>query len=1731
MSTTVDERVVKMEFENKNFEKSAKTSINTINKLKESLNFNNIVTVLTNSLNLLNKTDLSSISKEVESVKVSFSALQIVAATALSNIANSAVNVGKNLVSSLSIDQITAGWSKYDQKTSSVQTIMNATGKSLDEVNGYLNKLMWYSDETSYGFTDMTSALAQLTSSGGDIEKLIPMIMGVANATAYAGKGASEFSRAMYNLNQSYTAGKLQYMDWKSLEMAGVASKQLKQSLIDAAIELGKISEGEVNLDNFSSTLASGWADREVMEKAFGSFTDLTEAVNKAVENGYAIDSKGIRHEVNTATDAIEILSDQYSDLGSTAFKAAQSAKTFSEAIGATKDAVSSGWMKTFELIFGNYEEAKQLWSDLAGGLWDVFASGAEKRNEILEKTLSKSGWDDFLDKGIANEKEYTWYIEKYLQKQGDSLDSIIEKEGSLKKAFANGSISINVLSDALSDMANSYEEISDEELKNLGYTKEQIERLKELSKEVQNGSISIDSFFGKLSGRELLLEGFYNIGRSFIKIFNSIKESFSSIFGLNSEKLYNSLKSFSEFTKKLIITDDTAEKLKRTFTGIFSIFDIILSVIKILGKSIFRIFSQFSNLGKSILGVTASFGDFITKIRESVKSTGSFTLAIQSLTDNLINFIKEIKEKIGSFSNLFNWFFGIFNGLLNFIKNIFYEIKNAISSVIDSVGKGQTSIFEVFTALFTGAALYKILEILKKLSSFSTEFIKSVTKPIAESIYSLTDSLEYLCTGIKIKNLVNISLAIAMLSASILVLASIKSENLYSSISAIVISLTAVLGAMAVLNKINKSSLSNTLSNTLSLISISFAILVVASSLKILSTLSWDDIGRSLTAMVGALSILVSSLYVISLISKYNANKNSKTLKTISFVLLILAASLKILSTMSWDDIGRSLTAMAGALLILSGTLEIISLINNKSNASKNAKSLFVISLSLMLIASSLKILSTMSWDDIGRSLTAMGVSLGLLVSSLYLVSLISKKSILGRHIKEFVGLSILLFSLSLSLKLLGSMSWNEIGKGIFAMVGALGILVTSLIVMQKMAKGPQLILFATSLVILVSALALLVPVLGILGSMSWESLGKGLLSLSIAIGVFAASALLLKNATPIILSFSVSLIAFGIAITLIGTGIALISTGISSLIIGITSSMSLIISFVKGIISLIPFTIGQIGLGLLEFCKVIIQGAPIIGEAIASVILSSIKSLSDIIPDLTEGLLKILVGILDSFNNYIPQILNSLINFLINLIGSISKFLPKLVIEAVKILSEFFDSIINELKNVDPESLIKTILSVGALAALLIALSSINSLVPSAMLGVIGLGAFIAELALVLTAIGALTKIPGLKELIDNGGNLLQSIGNAIGKFIGGIAGGISEGFSSSLPNLANNLSRFMTNLKPFINGLSSIDSKLIQSSKHFVELMLMVTATKLINQLSEFLTGGNTFDHFSNQLKIFGIGLNNFASVTSGINSSKVSESIKLGTDLAKMAANMPVDGILKRWKKNKNFDDFSKNICSFGTSMVSFNDIVSKINCKQMSELVSIFNSLITGLDIAINNSGNLGIVSKGFISFGFSIKSLFNNINSLNNVDDVVQTLLKISNGINSFNPNSIFNISDAIKKIIDTISNGIDDSNLTIRPVLDLTNVKSGIDNMNAMLNSCPYIGTIGRAESINSIMNHNLDSSNADILSAIRDLSNKLDNMSSNTYNINGITYDDGSNIQEAVKQIVRAARIERRI
>lgn len=368
---SVDNRVVEMRFDNKDFESGVSESISSLDKLKRSLKMGDAAD------------GFDEIGRAAESVTSKFSALGTIGDQILRNIGNEVYQLKNQfvgLIKSMSVDQVTAGWTKYGEKTASVQTILNATGKSIGEVNEYLDRLMKYSDETSFGFTDMTAALQTMTASGGDLDKLIPMLMGVGNATAYAGKSASEFSRVMYNLNQAYSLGYLGTMDWKSVQMAGVGSKQLKQALLDSARKLGT---GDYDLNEFQTALTKKAFTTEVMEDAFGQFAKVTLEAERLWKEG----------QYETFTEAYRDLQDQflgtgdaYDELAFKAAKAAQEAKSFNEAIDATKDAVSTGWMTTFEQIFGNYEETKEIWTWLAEELWDVFASGAEQRNAMFKE-------------------------------------------------------------------------------------------------------------------------------------------------------------------------------------------------------------------------------------------------------------------------------------------------------------------------------------------------------------------------------------------------------------------------------------------------------------------------------------------------------------------------------------------------------------------------------------------------------------------------------------------------------------------------------------------------------------------------------------------------------------------------------------------------------------------------------------------------------------------------------------------------------------------------------------------------------------------------------------------------------------------------------------------------------------------------------------------------------------------------------------------------------------------------------------------------------------------------------------------------------------------------------------------------------------------------------------------------------------------------------------------------
>lgn len=640
MSKTIDERVVSMEFDNSKFESNVKTSMSTLDKLKKSLNFDGVGKGFANIDRAASKVNIGGLSSAAEKVSLKFNAMQIAGVTAMTRITNKAIDTGERLVKSLSVDQIFAGWDKYIQKTSSVQTIMNATGKSINEVNRYLAKLMWFSDETSYSFTDMTASLGQLTSSGADIDKVIPMIMGVANATAYAGKGASEFSRAIYNLNQSYGAGHLQLMDWKSLELAGVASKQLKQTLIDTAVSLDKIKEGDVTIATFAESLSEKWADTEVMEKAFGKFAALTEAAYKAIEEG----------KFDTAAEAIEALSSQYDDVAVKAFKSAQEAKSFTEAVDATKDAVSSSWLRIMETIFGNYEEAKVFWTDLCGILWEIFVPGLEKINDVLDGAMT-SKWAKIINKvGDAGASiiDFENLVKKNAKKYTKDIDTIIKKEGSLQKAFDKGLIKKDAVIDSLKEIAEATKDyikstevsadklkyfqkvvdevwygtwdnghdrvvklteagydynkvqslvnktvdghrltlsdLNDEQLKAIGYTEEEVKAITELAQAAQTAGTDLNGLINALekpTGRELFTDAILTFLQGAKNMIDQVATAWNSIFGeTTSDQIYSIAENLNNaahsFEEFTNITSDKGSKIQSVLRGVFAIFDII---------------------------------------------------------------------------------------------------------------------------------------------------------------------------------------------------------------------------------------------------------------------------------------------------------------------------------------------------------------------------------------------------------------------------------------------------------------------------------------------------------------------------------------------------------------------------------------------------------------------------------------------------------------------------------------------------------------------------------------------------------------------------------------------------------------------------------------------------------------------------------------------------------------------------------------------------------------------------------------------------------------------------------------------------------------------------------------------------------------------------------------------------------------------------------------------------
>lgn len=1621
MSRTIDERIVEMRFDNRQFEQNVQTSLSTLDKLKRGLDLDNAAKSLDGLGDAAKRCDMSVLGKSVETVQAKFSAFQVVAMTTLSNITNSAVNTGKRLVSALTIDPIKTGFQEYETQIGAVQTILANTqheGTNLQQVNRALDELNTYADKTIYNFTEMTRNIGTFTAAGVNLRTSVDSIKGIANLAAISGSTSQQASTAMYQLSQALAAGKVSLMDWNSVVNAGMGGKVFQDALVRTSELLGTGAQNAINMyGSFRESLTRGeWLTTEVLTETLKQFAGAYSEADLIQQGFSEAQARDIAQMAKTAEDA------------------ATKVKTFTQLWDTLKESAQSGWTTTWEILVGDFEEAKEVLTEVSDAIGGVISETSQARNELLSGGLS-SGWKQLLDQGIADEGGFIESIQEVARESGDAFDKLVADSESfsdaLKQGLTDGVVSSETLTQAVHNLREKMTGMSQEERKAAGYTAEMIEQIEALDKGLQNGSVSMEEFTEKIlrpSGRENLIQAVWNAAKGLVSVITPIKDAFREIFPpATADQLYSLTETLRSFSERLTLSEETADKLGRTFKGLFSVLDLVRQGALAIFNALAPLGSGAGSLADGILTITAGIGDFLVGINEAAKQGEFFGMVAQTVASALEFVVSGIERLTGFLADAFAApGLESFQALLGRIQTRIGQVVDAVSGLGGGVSDAadtmdsaleNSKFLQMLQTIFNGAktlvsgiigvfgglagALVENLSnanfssVIDLLNGVSLGAIALGIKKFLDSFREVTDSVGSIKEGVigildgvkgcfqawqndvNAKALLKIAAAVAVLSASILTISLIDSEKLTASLGAITVLFTELMAAMAVFGKLDLN-VRGTMKRSTAMIALSSSVLILASALKSIATLEPEQMAAGLAGIAGLMAALVAAAKVLG--------SGSSSIIKGSAQMVVFAAAIKILASACADLAQLDLAGLAKGLIGVGVLLAEVSLFMNAAKFSGRsvvtASGVLVLAGAMKVLASACKDFAQMGVGELVKGLSAIGAVLleitaftklagsakGLITTGAAMIEIGAAMKIFASAMADFgrmslaeIGKGLLAMGGALAevavamrfmprnmvtmgagliavgaalniiadaMRSMGGMSWEAVAKSLVTMGGALAELAVGLNFMNGTLGGSAAMLVAAA------ALAVLTPVLVTLGSMSWEAIAKGLVTVAGAFAVIGTAGALLTPLLPTILGLGGAFALIGVGVAGVGAGLLLVGTGLSAIAVGITAlatslgaGVAIIVagltSIITGIAALIPAIAEKLGEAVVAFAQVITNGAPAIGEAVKTLVLTMVDVLVECVPAIAEGALELVAGVLDALVAYTPQIVDSIMQFLIAVIDGLARNMPTLIQSVVDLLMSFFSGIVSALGSIDTDALLKGIAGIGLLSGIMVALGALAGLIPSAMVGVLGLGVVIAELAIVLAAVGALAQIPGLEWLISEGGQLLQTIGNAIGGFIGGIVGGFMSGVSGSFPQIGMDLAAFMTNIQPFIDGARGIDPAMLEGVKALTGAIMLITAADLLEGLTSWLTGGSSLSTFAEELVPFGEAMKKFSHSITGLDGDLVSTAAIAGKTLAEMAATLPNSGGIAGFFAGENdMGSFGDQLVGFGGSMMKF-----------------------------------------------------------------------------------------------------------------------------------------------------------------------------------------------------------------
>ena len=1187
MSTNIENSVVSMSFDNANFERNAKTTMSTLDKLRKALDFSGSAKTLNDVSYAAGQVDMTPLQNGVQEVHNRFSMLEVVAITALSRITNAAIDTGVKVTKALTIDSVMSGFGEYELMMNSVQTIMSGTGESLSTVMDKLNELNQYADDTIYVFSDMTQNIGKFTNAGVKLDTAVAAMKGLSNEAALAGANATEASRAMYNIAQSLSMGYMQYIDWKSIENANMATLDFKQNLVETALEMGTLTEAAVKAQPsinslFKDKLKDGWLTNDVLLSTLEKYSDNT------------------------------------TELGKKAYAAAQDIKTFSQMWDTLTEAAGSGWSQTFSYILGDFEQAKQLWTGVGNYFGDIIGKAADARNELF-KTWNQTGGRDYFIKGLS-----------------ESFHALLKVVGNVNLAFRD--IFKGIDTSQLMDMSANFYYLA----KHLN------ENLAPVAKDIRH------TFDGLFAVMHIGVNIITSMARAFAYLLGK-----SGIGGLGSS-LLGVTGNIGLYLKAL---DETITKNDSLFKVLKRVADVLL----LIPKGLSAVFQALTGMGfsEAIEKASDALGNFLNFL-------GQLGSIVSGNLSTKVDTLKESFKGLGTETGILEIIFkGVADGL-SAVSKVIFEIVSAIGTAITQTF-GQTDISNVMDFINTaglagglGAFLLQLKNLLDPLGD------------IGDMIDNIREDLAILQTAVKAEAILKIAEGVALLAVSCLLLASIDADKLAAPMVVITTSLAELLGAMTIMDKFTGKSYrflgsfrglmdAFAMSQQANmLVKLAGSILIMATALKIISTIPADQMAASVITITNLLGELTLAVVMLD---KFGADAKTGGFIAISTGLLVMSAALKVISTIPLAQMGASVLAVTFLLGDLVIALKMLSGLNPGAMF-VGATSMLIIANAMLVLSASIKLLGSMDLPSLGTALLGLFSGLSLVTGALFLLSRINPAGMLAGAASLAIAAGAILV-LSGSLKLLATLNGDGLNTALTALCVSLIALTGALLALRTALPG------AAALIVAAGAIAILAPSLALLAAIPFGSLMVGLLGLGVALAAIAGASVLLAPFLPLMAGLAGVITLFGVACLAVGGGVALLAAGLATLAVSGVAGATALVAVLSVILGAIPMIVNGIALFVATLLRAYMQLLPLIIDAVILTIKEICGALIESIPLIVETGLQLLLALLTTLKEYLPEIVTIGMELVTELLNGIAEKLPDLIDAAFKVILSFIDGL----------------------------------------------------------------------------------------------------------------------------------------------------------------------------------------------------------------------------------------------------------------------------------------------------------------------------------------------------------------------------------------------------------------------------------------------------------------------